>query len=140
MAVKTAAELKAYFETGDKPTQSQFEDLIDTIFSLSLGTKMFLATVTSNGAGALDVLVLKNTLGYNLTSGVGLGSGDYKLTAPNGSFNANTASAFIQNQFTASAFVSIGVETDFIQLTSTDDAGTPSDNIFINTNILIIVQ
>ncbi len=31
MAVKTKAVLKTYFETGDKPTQSQFEDLIDTM-------------------------------------------------------------------------------------------------------------
>lgn len=33
MAIKTAAELKAYFETGDVPIESQYIDLIDTIFS-----------------------------------------------------------------------------------------------------------
>jgi hypothetical protein len=35
MAIKTAAELKAYFETGDVPTQQEFVNLIDTIFSIS---------------------------------------------------------------------------------------------------------
>ena len=35
MAIKTAAELKAYFETGDVPTQQEFVNLIDTIFSMS---------------------------------------------------------------------------------------------------------
>ncbi len=30
MAVKTDGELKAFFELGDKPTQSQFSDLIDS--------------------------------------------------------------------------------------------------------------
>lgn len=32
MAVISAVSLKAYFETGDKPTQSQFEDLIDSVY------------------------------------------------------------------------------------------------------------
>lgn len=31
MAVKSRNTLKTYFETGDKPTQNEFEDLIDTM-------------------------------------------------------------------------------------------------------------
>lgn len=31
MAIKTIAEIKAFFETGDTPTQAQFGDLIDTL-------------------------------------------------------------------------------------------------------------
>ena len=31
MAVKTNAELDAYFNTGDQPSESNFQDLIDTI-------------------------------------------------------------------------------------------------------------
>lgn len=31
MALKTRAELKAYFETGDTPTEAQFQDLMDSI-------------------------------------------------------------------------------------------------------------
>lgn len=34
MALKSKAELKAYFETGDFPTQSQFSDFIDSILNL----------------------------------------------------------------------------------------------------------
>lgn len=34
MAEKTKAELKAYFETGDKPTQNQFADLIDNTYNI----------------------------------------------------------------------------------------------------------
>ena len=33
MAQRTKAVLKTYFETGDKPTQQQFEDLIDSMVS-----------------------------------------------------------------------------------------------------------
>lgn len=36
MAIKTLAEIKAYFETGDIPTQAQFIDTIDTLISLNL--------------------------------------------------------------------------------------------------------
>lgn len=32
MAVISSVSLKAYFETGDKPTQSQFEDFIDSVY------------------------------------------------------------------------------------------------------------
>ena len=32
MAVQPISVLKSYFETGDVPTQAQYEDLMDTIF------------------------------------------------------------------------------------------------------------
>lgn len=35
MTVQTSATLKGYFQSGDKPTQDQFSDLIDTLFSVS---------------------------------------------------------------------------------------------------------
>ena len=35
MAVVDKATLKSYFETGDKPTQAQFEDLIDSLITLA---------------------------------------------------------------------------------------------------------
>lgn len=140
MAVKTAAELKAYFETGDRPTEQQFVDLIDTIFGLALGTKIYLATVTSPGVGALNVNVIKNTLGYDLTSNSGLGVGSYFLNAPPSSFDTSNAIALIQNQFTDGTSVSIDVQTDFISLASTGSSSIPVDGIFNNTTILIIVQ
>lgn len=34
MAVVSIATLKSYFETGDTPTQAQFIDLMDTLFSM----------------------------------------------------------------------------------------------------------
>jgi hypothetical protein len=37
MAVVTLAELKTYFETGDKPTEQQFINLIDTLASMPAG-------------------------------------------------------------------------------------------------------
>lgn len=44
MAVVTPATLKSYFERGDKPTEAQFIDLVDTIFDQS----------TPGGGGGID--------------------------------------------------------------------------------------
>jgi hypothetical protein len=61
MAIKTAAELKTYFETGDTPTQSQFEDLIDTTVK---PYKVYTALLTQEGTNPPDARVLENTLGF----------------------------------------------------------------------------
>lgn len=50
MAIKTKAELKAYFETGDVPTQSQFEDLIDSLLSINQPNRI----LNYAGIGAAD--------------------------------------------------------------------------------------
>lgn len=47
MAVKTAAQLKVFFETGKKPTQEQFGDLIDTLFATS-GVFLEFTSVTTS--------------------------------------------------------------------------------------------
>ena len=39
MSVQTKEILKSYFETGDKPTQAQFADLIDSCFNLPESAK-----------------------------------------------------------------------------------------------------
>lgn len=36
MSVETIAQIKSYFETGDKPTQTQFENLIDTLENVTI--------------------------------------------------------------------------------------------------------
>lgn len=64
MAIKTAAELKAYFETGDTPTQAQFEDLIDSTYK---GYKVYTALLTQTGTNAPVATVLENTLGETPT-------------------------------------------------------------------------
>ena len=63
MTAVTKTVLKSYFETGDKPTQSQFSDLIDT----------FITEASAGGVtgGVLTVTSSANpTNGFNLYSGV----------------------------------------------------------------------
>lgn len=61
MAIKTLNELKAYFETGDTPTQEQFGDLIDSTYR---GYKVYTAIISQTGTNAPTVYSeLENTLG-----------------------------------------------------------------------------
>lgn len=47
--------LKSYFETGDKPTQEQFENLIDSFVHQDDNTKIYITGIDNNDQG--DVMV-----------------------------------------------------------------------------------
>lgn len=74
MSVQTKEILKSYFETGDKPTQAQFADLIDSCFNLPELVKRT-ATVSeiSNTATAVTLTIsgskaqLQHTVTYLYT-------------------------------------------------------------------------
>lgn len=74
MSVQTKEILKSYFETGDKPTQAQFADLIDSCFNLpelvkrtatvaNIDNNDIAATVTISGSKAQ----LQHTVTYLYT-------------------------------------------------------------------------
>lgn len=84
MSIKTSTELKAYFETGDIPTQAQFIDLVDTIMDgLSARPKIYKALISQTGADAPTVVELINTIGNVVWSRTG-----------NGTYLATLAGAF----------------------------------------------
>jgi len=56
MAIVSATTVKSYFETGDKPTQSQFEDFIDTALRDTL-----IAIATAGEGGSTGVLEVTGT-------------------------------------------------------------------------------
>ena len=82
MTAITKASVKAYFETGDLPTQAQFEDLIDSyqdastvldgIVSAVSGavSGLFLTTNGSNGITPVSAGAVKTSLGLATTSDV----------------------------------------------------------------------
>jgi hypothetical protein len=78
MAVVTLAALKAYFETGDFPTQTEFENLID---SLGGGEtyKRYVALLTQSGTNAPVATVLENTIGTISSAYITVGV--YELTS-----------------------------------------------------------
>jgi hypothetical protein len=103
MAIKTAEELKAYFETGDIPTEQQFVDLIDSTYR---GYKVYTALLTQSGTDAPVATVLENTLGYEPVF-YRINTGSYRVdpTAPliAPTFNPSKVVMFIGHNTTSNA-------------------------------------
>ena len=81
--IKTLAELKAYFQTGDKPTQTEFENLIDSTYR---GYKVYTALLTQSGTNAPVDSILANNVGgleWLYSGSVGV----YFVKPLNGSFD-----------------------------------------------------
>lgn len=64
MAIETATQLKAHFQTGDKPTQQQFENLID-----STTNTLITGAVTVNSSNVATVVTNANLTGDVTSSG-----------------------------------------------------------------------
>ena len=85
MTQRSRAALKAFFETGDKPTQQQFADLIDSLFSLTDDTPIgdnLIGTLSANlNTGSVQNITLPS--GTWLVSDVVLYNpvGDYYAAA-----------------------------------------------------------
>jgi len=130
MAIKTPTELKAYFETGDIPTQTQFEDLIDSTYK---GYKVYTAILSQSGTSDPTSIVLENTLGFTPTyqySDVG----EYRINSVAGFITNKTV--VILGQMNNQLNGSVIVDTSRINITSQDlSSGTPfgTDGLLANT-------
>lgn len=67
MAIKTKAQLKEYFKTGKRPKQSDFEDLIDSLVTITeipeRPYKVFCGLLSTGINNSLETIVLENTIG-----------------------------------------------------------------------------
>lgn len=93
--IKTLAELKAYFQTGDKPTQTEFENLIDSTYR---GYKVYTALLNQTGTDAPVATVLENTLGGTVVW-TRFSIGEYRGTL---------AGAFTENKTILPQFIALG--------------------------------
>jgi len=143
MSVVSLATLKSYFETGDKPTQAEFENLIDTLgqfvgvlvpFKLELSTAECMAAdqyqipeLTALPAGQMWQIVGQPILKYNfvdvdfdvlvVTIDHRTASG-YYFKAEISVFNTATQSTvFTVNSQSGSVMKSILVESDSVVAT-----------------------
>lgn len=147
-SIKTLAELYAYFETGDKPTQAQFEDLIYTMMNgLASQPKKYVAllsqvgtgapTVESNGSGANTPFI--NTLGGSVAL-ARTNTGRYTLTTA-GLFGASLSKCDIKISLNAGSgyeFYAEWTSANVISI-STFNAGSFSDDILLNSSVEITV-
>ncbi len=86
MAKKTVAELKAFFETGDKPTESQFADLIESFISLLTESEIeatILVNVPVAGDGSGGKILKKGDLLVQMGEYL---ENDFVITTDNGLF------------------------------------------------------
>lgn len=91
MSIVTKAALKAYFETGDFPTQTQFGNLIDTLYPYEKYSVLTLQSSTN----APTVRVLDNTLGGTV-AWTYVSAGKYRATLA-GVFTADKTFFVVHN-------------------------------------------
>lgn len=109
MAQKNRTTLKSYFETGDKPTESQFEDLIDSM-----------ANITEDNATTSQAGIVTRSSTTEVTTG----TEDTKFVTPKGAKKAAETHAPVLTVNGQTGNVSVG-----------DDSGwqpAPLTNGFIN--------
>lgn len=70
MAIKTVASLKSFFEQGDKPTEAQFGDLIDSTYSGEIGAAI-VSAVSAGNTGLINV-TNASAVTFNATATAGL--------------------------------------------------------------------
>ncbi|MFQ5865600.1 MAG: hypothetical protein ACE5IW_10260 [bacterium] len=103
MAQLDRIALKAYFETGDKPTQAQFADLIDSLFALidnNTVTKVIIANVPIVGDGSGGKILKRGNLVLQMGE---YGENDLSITTDDGAFSAGGA-AYISDSESALYF------------------------------------
>lgn len=139
-SIKTLAELYAYFETGDKPTQAQFEDLIYTMMDgLSAKPKVYIALLTQSVTNDPTVTVVLNTLG--VTPSVTRDDvGNYWVTAT-GKFTADKTVCEIDYN-SVDTFGKLNIQradVNICTIQSYDNTDTLADSLLLNNWIKITV-
>ena len=118
MSIVTKAILKGYFETGDRPTEAQFIDLIDSLAVLGTNTSdiTFVGTVTAT-TGCFGYLNLSGGADFDSIN-VGGGYGNTGLTVTNTGQLSTDDYILTETYVSASTFLSTpkikSPSTDFI--------------------------
>lgn len=69
MAQQTKTTLKSYFETGDKPTQQQFADLIDSLSGTLKDSNGVMSTTDASGFVSIFIKNSRTTAGLYFWAG-----------------------------------------------------------------------
>ena len=118
MSIVTKSILKGYFETGDRPTEGQFIDLIDSLAVLGTNTNdiTFIGTVTAT-TGSFGYLNLTGNTNFDSID-VGGGYGNTGLTITNTGQLSTDDYILTETYVSASTFLSTpkikSPSTDFI--------------------------
>ena len=130
MAIVTKPILKGYFETGDRPTEAQFIDLIDSLAVMggNSGDITFIGTVTAT-TGSFEHLVL--TGGSSFDS-ITVGGGYMGAFAGSGLTITNTGQLSTDDYILTDTYVSAST------FLSTPKIKSPSTNFIIIQNAITV--
>lgn len=138
MSVETRAVLKAYFETGDKPTAAQFGNLIDSFLSWASDLQIGLFTVTQSGTSAPVLTERFSTLSFTPTAAYD-SVGTYTLDSI-GNLEAGKTFVFFGGT-TATPFIPLAWDNgapDSWDINTYDSSATLANDILGTTPLLII--
>ncbi len=137
MSQTTRNIIKTYFETGDRPTQQQFIDWLDSILWYD-DPKIYVALISQSGTSAPVATVIKNTFsGTPVWSRASVGS--YILTLT-GEFTLNKSVMFNSSGVGAARVIGQNFpDVDRANFLVVNSSGALQDNILINSMIKIEV-
>lgn len=135
MAIVDRATLKSYFQTGDLPTQSNFEDLIDSMCALAEDSTF------NDGVKLISAV---NPAG-NIQIGDGGGDADIIINTPNAQLHLEEGGAIeLSGGSSSEIVISVGdtiVELASTLLSITSDATTVSGgDVYVGTGNLLITD
>jgi len=130
MSIVTKAILKGYFETGDRPTEAQFIDLIDTFAVLGTNTNdiTFVGTVTAT-TGSFEHLTLTGGSSFN---SITVGGGYMGAFAGSGLTVTNTGQLSTDDFILTDTYVSAST------FLSTPKIKSPSTDFIIIQNAITV--
>lgn len=130
--------VKTWFETGDRPTQAQFYDWLESVVWYD-EPKIYAAIIGQSGTDAPTAVVAKNTFVGALTWSR-TGAGMYRLTSANSEFAVGKTIITSANGIGAGKIsTAYSADATRVDIVITNSAGTPSDSILISASFKVEV-
>jgi len=139
MAIVNKYTLKSYFQTGDTPTQSNWEDFIDTLFNgWDRMPKISMLHISQSGTNIPEGIQSINQIGSFTISRISAGRYIFVLDTPLSSLNSTYLSIIPSDSTVNSSIIIDCPDVNTITLwTKNAETGIREDNMLDNTPIII---
>ncbi|CAK0748594.1 hypothetical protein CCP1ISM_20044 [Azospirillaceae bacterium] len=118
MPVQSKTTLKGYFNTGDKPTEAQFADLIDSFFTPIVATQT--ASFTISDTSGVSLCNAFNDSGFTATlpTAASASGTTYKIKKTDASVNPVKIIGTSGQTIDGFAYIFLYNQNDFVEVTS----------------------
>lgn len=118
MAVQTKTVLKSYFNTGDKPTESQFADLIDSFFTPVVAAQAASFTISDSSGVSLCDASADSGFTATLPTAASVPGVTYKIKKTDGSVNPVKIIGTSGQTIDGYSYIFLYNQNDVIEVTS----------------------